>query len=99
MTEQTSILRKLTKLGTRISYPRFTAKFEYELKVLVFYDASKVDKNGQVGILTSLLVGGLKHNAIHRVLSWVSHKSKRPGKSVTAAEILAAMPQRKELTK
>lgn len=32
----------------------------------------------------------MKTNAIYHVISWISHKSKRPVKSVPAAEIMAA---------
>ena len=88
--EQTNILRKLKKLGTVISYPRPTDNQQYGLSILVFSDASRIDENGQLGVLTGLLVGEMKQNSIYHPLSWISHKSKRPVKSVPAAEILAA---------
>lgn len=90
MVEQTNILRKMKKLGTVISYPRPTDKREHELSVLVFADASRVDEAGQLGVLTGLLVGEMKSNSIYHPISWISHKAKRPVKSVPAAEILAA---------
>lgn len=43
MCEQISIVRKLKKLGTTISYPRPTDKSRYEISILVFSDASLVD--------------------------------------------------------
>lgn len=88
--EQVHILRKLKKLGTAISYPRPTEKSENELSVLVFADASRTDDVGQLGVLTGLLIGEMKNNAIYHTISWISHKAKRPVKSVPAAEILAA---------
>lgn len=56
----------------------------------MFSDASRVDENGQIGVLTGLLVGEMENNSIYHPLSWISHKAKRPVKSVPAAEILAA---------
>lgn len=88
--EQSNILRKLKKLGTTISYPRPIDTQAYDLSVLVFSDASWTDENGQLGVITGLLVGEMKQDAIYHPISWISHKSKRPVKSVPAAEILAA---------
>lgn len=90
MVEQVNILRKLKKLGTVICYPRPTDQLERELSVLVFADASRTDDIGQLGVLTGLLVGEMKSNSIYHPISWISHKAKRPVKSVPAAEILAA---------
>lgn len=88
--EQVNIVRKLKKLGTKISYPRPTDDAYYALRILVFSDASRVDENGQTGVVAGLLVGEMKHDAIYHVLSWISYNSKLPVKSVPAAEILAA---------
>lgn len=63
---------------------------ELELSVLVYADASKIDENGQLGVTTGLLVGDMKEGSVFHNISWLSHKSKRPIKSVPAAEILAA---------
>lgn len=90
LTEQQTILRKLKKLGTAINYPRPEDKSEYQIALLAFADASKGDSNGQLGILTGLLVAKLAKDSIFHCTSWLSHKSKRPVKSVPAAEILAA---------
>ena len=90
LVEQQNAVRKLKKLGTVINYPRPNDTLEYELSVLVFADASKGNDHGQFGVLTGLLVGELKNNSIYHPISWLSHKSKRPVKSVPAAEILAS---------
>ena len=90
LVEQLNIVRKLKRLGTAISYPRPTDKRDYELSILVFADASKPREHGQIGVLAGLLVGELESGSIFHSLSWISHKSKRPVKSVPAAEILAA---------
>lgn len=57
--------------------------------MLAFSDASKSQEHGQIGILTGLLVGEMKCDSIYHPISWISHKSKRPAKSVPAAEIMA----------
>lgn len=90
LVEQQVIIKKLKKLGTAISYPRPSDKCEQELTVLVFSDASRTDDRGQLGILTGLLVGELKSEAIFHTASWLSFVSKRPVKNVPAAEIFAA---------
>ena len=41
-------------------------------------------------MLTALLFGDLSNGSIFHTISWLSHKSKRPVKSVPAAEILAS---------
>lgn len=60
------------------------------MSILAFADAFKGDSHGQLGVLTGLLFGELRNNAIYHPLSWLSHKSKSPVRSVPAAEILAA---------
>ena len=56
----------------------------------MFSDASRTDENGQLGVITGLVVGKMENNAIYHTISWISHKSRRPVKSVPAAKILAA---------
>lgn len=90
LVKQTDILRKLKKLGGTILYLRPADKKGYCLSVLVSADASRVDDAGQLGIVTGLLVGEMSTNAICHVVSRVSHKAKRPVKSIPAAEFLAA---------
>lgn len=87
--EQVNILRKLKRIGTCMSYPRPTDNSQYVLTVLAFADASKSSENGQLGVLVGLLLGEMKMGSIFHPISWNSHKSKRPVKSVPAAEILA----------
>lgn len=63
---------------------------EHELRVVVFADASRTESYGQVGVIAGLLVDELQDGAIFHATSWLSHKAKRPVKSVPSAEILAA---------
>lgn len=64
-----NVVRKLKKLGTTISYPRPSDNTKYELSILVFSDASRTDENGQIGVITGLLVGEMKNNTIYHALS------------------------------
>lgn len=57
--------------------------------MLLFTDASKIDDVGQLGVVEGILIGGLKKDNVYHILSWLSHKRKRPVISVPAAEILA----------
>ena len=88
--EQLNIVRKLKRLGTTISYNRPNNDKEIELNLVMFCDASKGDKNGQLGIITGLVMGDVEKDKIIHPISWISHKSKRPVRSTPAAEILAA---------
>lgn len=81
-------MRKLQKYGTAIGCPRPVDDASYELSVLTFADASKSDTYGQLGVVAGLRVGDMANNLIFNCLSWISHKSGRPVKSVPAAEIL-----------
>lgn len=58
-------------------------------KYPVFADASRIDENGQIGLLDKLLIGDLKHAVFHTLLC-LSHTSLRAVKSVLAPELLAA---------
>lgn len=89
LVDQINIVKKLQKIGTQIHYPRPSDKNEYNLTVLPFADASKPNEYGQIGVLVGLLVGEFEQNTIYHAISWLSHKAKRPTKSVPATEILA----------
>lgn len=60
------------------------------MSVLVFSDASRLIDHGQLGFFIGLLFGECEIGATFHTISWCSHKSKRPVKSMGAAEILAA---------
>ena len=79
----------LKNLGTRISFPRPSSGTK-QVSVAVFSDAGRQSDNGQLRYVAGVLVGPLAQGSVFHVLSWMSHKSKRPTKSIGAAEILAA---------
>ena len=86
--EQINTVKKLQRTGSTICYTRPKDKKDYSLTVLAYADASKPNEYGQLGIIVGLLVGELQKDSIFHAISWLSHKSKRPTKSVPAAEIL-----------
>lgn len=51
---------------------------------------SRTDAYGQVVILSGLLLDEFKEGALFHVVSWMYDKTKRPIRSVPAAETLAA---------
>ena len=75
--------------GTLIIY--YSAmKGDYKLSILIFADTSKQDDHGQLSYLAVLLFGNFESDSVFYTLSWSSHKSQRPVKSVTSDETLAA---------
>lgn len=90
LVKQTTITHHLKNLGTTILHPRPKDKDNIELSVLLFADASRVDGLGQLGVVTGLLVGPMEKVSIHHVSSWICNKTKRPVRSIPAAEVFAA---------
>lgn len=82
-------LRAVKKLGTNISFPRLM-KGLHCLTVAVFADAGRITNQGLLAYITGLLIGPLSINSTYHTLSWMSHKSKWPVRSIAAGEILAA---------
>lgn len=87
---QLNILRTLEKIGSTFRYPRPIERIKQEVTVLIFTDTSNIDDIHQLGVVIGLLVGGIKMDNIYKIVSWFSHKTKRSGKSVPVAEVLAA---------
>lgn len=56
----------------------------------IFSDASRLIDLGQLSFISGILFGDMKIGSIYYTLSWYSHKSKRPIKSIGSAEILEA---------
>lgn len=89
LTLQCSMLRRLYQLGSNSVYKRPVLGY-LQLSVLVFSDAGRAKERGQLEFLCGLLLGELKKGSVFHVLSWSSHLSKRPAKSIGSAEVLAA---------
>lgn len=89
---QINMLREVKRRRTTITFIRPSDNEPYELNILVFPDAGRLQDtdNGQLGFIAGLVVGNTGKNAIFHTLSRTSHKSRRPVRSIGAAEILAA---------
>ena len=87
---QINTLRALKKYGSTIHYTIPPPGSTVDASILVFSDAGRKVDRGQISVLSGLLLGDVKKGCVFHALSWISHKSKRPVKSVGAAEILAA---------
>lgn len=87
---QTNYLKLLKQFGSLIRYPAPIANTSATASILVFSDAGRLTDHGQLSYFAGLLIGPFAQDSLFYVLSWMSHKSKRPVKSVGAAEILAA---------
>jgi len=90
LVSQVNALRLLKKLGSRIFFPRPEDGKKESVSIAVFADAGRTLDHGQLSIVAGLLIGPLSENSILHVYSWISHKSKRPVRSIGAAEVLAA---------
>ena len=90
MVTQINLLNNLKKRGTSLRFTRPVDNHEYEANIVVFSDASRITDYGQLGFVAGLLFGKLEQDAVIHVVSWSSHKSRRPVKSIGAAETLAA---------
>ena len=82
-------LKLLKKHGTFLNYKR-PGKGKQKLSVLIFADASRQNDRGQLSYLSGILFGNLESGAIFHTISWNSHKSRQPVKSVASAETLAS---------
>ena len=86
---QMNVMKILKKHWTSISY-NMPKKCSCKLSILIFADASQQNDHGKLSYLGWLLFGNLESGSVFRTLSWSSHKSQRPMKSVSPAENLAA---------
>lgn len=90
MIQQTNQRLRLKKLGTVCAYKCPPRNCDLTLSVLVFSDAGRTTDHCQLCFIAGLLIGDMTNGSIIHTVSWSSRKSKRPVKSVGAAEILAA---------
>lgn len=86
---QATQLRALQRLGTTSTYVPPSRSVDHQLSILSFSDAGRECDNAQLAHLTGLLIGGFQRGSIFHLLAWSSHKSRRPVKSIGAAETLA----------
>lgn len=82
-------MKKLIIQGTTIRYRRPPLKMESNISVLVLANASRSDENGKIRLSTALLLRNISEESKYHILSYISHKLRRPVKSISGAENLA----------
>ena len=60
------------------------------MQLVIFADASHSDNGSQLCYISGLIIGEISKEVPFHLLSWTSHKSRRPAKSTAAAETFAA---------
>lgn len=86
---QANAIKILKNLGSNITFPK-PSKGPHTVTIAVFADAGRLTDHGQLCFVSGLLFGPLALNSTFHTLSWMSHKSRRPVRSIAAAEVLAA---------
>lgn len=89
LTLQARCLSALKRLGTTISYKRTPTGTIFPVSICIFADAGRLTDYGQLSTIGGVLLGDLAKDSPLYVLSWSSHKSRRPVESIGSAEILA----------
>ena len=79
----------LKRFGSTIFYPRPPLNTPLTISVCVFADAGRLCDQAQLFYICGILLGPLENYSPFYTVSWMSHKSRRPVKSIAAAEILA----------
>lgn len=87
---QINHLRAQKKAGMKIRNTLSDNFHSAQESILVFSDAGQKEDHSQLSVLAGLLLGGPEDRSVSHTLLWISHKSKRPIKSVSATKILAA---------
>lgn len=90
LVHQSNILKIVQRMGSVSTFVRPEQQETLELAVLIFADAGRPSSCGQLGYVGGLLIGPLCHGSIIHTITWASHLSKRPVKSIASAEVLAA---------
>lgn len=87
---QKAVMQELKRLGTSVRFGRPSDKNNYSISMLVFADAGRPPDSAQISPICRLLIGSIDQDSFFHTVSWTSHKSKRPVRSIAAGEILAA---------
>lgn len=90
LSNQSSRLRKLQRIGTSVHYCRPNDSFDHVVSVVVFCDAGRSAEAGQLCHIGGLLIDDLAYGSIMHIVSWSSLKAHRPVRSTAAAETIAA---------
>lgn len=87
---QSSAFNVLKRQGTLSTYIRPPSSSRNQVTLIAFADAGHADTASQLCFVIGLFYGEIKKGSVLHLLSWASHKSRRPVRSTSAAKILAA---------
>lgn len=87
---QVAALNQLKRYGTLASYVCPPADVSSDVTLVAFADASHSAAASQLCFVTAIVFGKIQQGSVIHIMSWASHRSRRPVRSTPAAEILAA---------
>ncbi|PXF41499.1 hypothetical protein BWQ96_08781 [Gracilariopsis chorda] len=85
---QVNLLKLLKRRGSVLKFARQNG--EMQCGIVLFCNASHSTDHGQLGFVAGMLFGDLSLDSVFHTMSWSSHKSRRPVKSIGSAEILTS---------
>lgn len=88
--EQNKTLHKLKVLGTTIKYIRRTVRKKHKLSFTLYFDDAENNERDQIGNSVGLLIYHISKELVFLIVSYASHRSKRPTRGEPTEEILAA---------
>lgn len=91
MVSQINVPNLLKRCGTLCHYP--CPDSQDEVAIVAFADANHSVDGCQLCYLIGILYGEVTEGSVFLLLSWASHKIRRPVESMPAAKILAAAVQ------
>lgn len=83
------MLRSLKQLSTTIKFKNPSDNNQYAVSILFYTYTNSVGYYGQLYYETGLLIGDVKQGVVFHNIVWTYHISKKPVKSIEAAEILS----------
>lgn len=87
--QQRSRLKQLQVFGTRAKFTRPSAE-TLTVNAAIATDDGRQNDYRQLSYLSGILSGPLAEDSTFHTLSWVSHKSRMPARTIAATEFLAA---------
>lgn len=88
LVSQVNALKFIKRVGTLSHYS--CPNVNMDANIVSFADASHSQDASQLCFIIGIIYGEIKDGSMFHLISWASHKSRRPVRSTPAAEILAA---------
>lgn len=87
---KTSGIKMLKSLGTKLLEPRIFDPIHQNISILVFSYPARSVYNREICYISGVLVDEIYIGSLFHILSWSSHKAKRPVRSIRVAEVLGS---------